>query len=122
MLRFITEIPLHSQGEPPADLLSWLLFVGGGMTDRKDVRTRISQTIHHMLPNLSADGERCWETLRDTLKNFIWCEHTMEHRIHEYWKEVYQISKYGEEVGNHLTIPWSVHQTNGTNSNMAANE
>jgi hypothetical protein len=102
MLRFVADISLDSQLALPADLLSWLLFVGGGMTDRKDVRTQVSQLIHRMLPKLSGGDERSWETLRDTLKNFIWCEYTMEHRIHQYWKEVYQISKYGEEPGKKL--------------------
>jgi hypothetical protein len=122
MLGLITKLLLDSQTAPQANLLSWLLFVSGGMTDRKEIRTQVSQLIHEVLPEAFAGGTQSWEILRNTLKNFVWCEYSMEHRIYEFWKEVYHVSKHEEEPVDRLTLPWSESYTGRTDSGMAANQ
>jgi hypothetical protein len=93
MLRLILRIPGSSQWKPAPNLLLWLLFVSGGMTDRRDVRTPIVHLIHKMFDHPSVDPNQGWETLKMNLMSFIWCEHTMEQKVLIFYKEVYPDSE-----------------------------
>jgi hypothetical protein len=104
ILRAITQSPRGSQWSAAPELLQWLLFVSGGMTDRKDLRSKITQLIHEMLPAVPEDSGQNWETLKRTLKTFIWCEHTMEKRIFLFWKEVYPDLKDEIELLRNMTF------------------
>jgi hypothetical protein len=106
IIRTITQIPRGLQCSPVPDLLQWILFVSGGMTDRKDLRSQIAQLIHEMLPTQSTDHDQTWETLRCTLSAFIWCEHIMEERILQFWEEVYQEPRDQIGLMKNMTLSW----------------
>ncbi|KAH7074895.1 hypothetical protein BKA63DRAFT_324427 [Paraphoma chrysanthemicola] len=89
VFQVIAKIPRGAQYEPAPALLQWVLFVCGGMTDRKNIRQQVATLIRERFPDPTQDPEQEWETLRTTLKSFIWCERTMEKRIFIFWNEVY---------------------------------
>ncbi|KAF2024916.1 hypothetical protein EK21DRAFT_77686, partial [Setomelanomma holmii] len=89
IFRVITQVPRDSQYESAPDILKWLLFVCGGMTDRRNLRQQIATLIREMFPDPSEDADLEWDTLRNTLTSFIWCKRTMEKRISLFWNEVY---------------------------------
>jgi hypothetical protein len=89
IFQVLTQVPQGSQYEYAPALLQWLLFVCGGMTDRTNLRLQVATLIRKMFPNPMEDPRQEWETLRTTLKSFIWCERTMDKKIFLFWNEVY---------------------------------
>jgi hypothetical protein len=89
ILQIITKIPRDSLWTPISDLLKWLLFISGGLTDRKEYRKQIADIIREMLPDPSEDGNQAWAVLEETLSNFIWCKRSMEQKVFAFWQEVY---------------------------------
>jgi hypothetical protein len=90
ILYAVTQLPRGPQWSPAPDLLQWILFVCGGMTDREDIRSPVVQLIREMFPTHSPGSNQTWESLKHNMSSFIWCEHTMERQIFRFWKEVYQ--------------------------------
>jgi hypothetical protein len=111
ILHAITQLPPGSRWSTAPGLLQWILFVCGGMTDRKDIRVRISQLIHEILPPHPKGSVQTWESLRGTLSGFIWCEYTMENRIFRFWKEVYQEHKDETRLMETMTLSWVEEET-----------
>jgi len=70
------------------ELLLWLLFVSGAMAKRSGVRSRAIKRIridcHHLLGGLYDD----WDHLQETLRTFIWSNHSMEQKIWRFWQEL----------------------------------
>jgi hypothetical protein len=112
MLHLITRSPRGLQWKPAPNLLLWLLFVSGGMTDRANLREQIAQLIHEMFLHPSADPSQEWDKLRQTLRTFIWCEHTMEQKILKFYNEVYAEAKSVERSEVEWTIPWTYNISN----------
>jgi hypothetical protein len=106
MLRLILQIPRNPQWKPAPNLLLWLLFVSGGMTDRRDIRKPIVQLIHEIFVHPSVDPSQGWETLKPKLRSFIWCEHTMGQKIRNFYKEVYPDCEDVTQPEAGWTIPW----------------
>lgn len=71
MLRHIIRTPTSSQWKPAPNLLLWLLFVSGGMTDRKDIRRKLAHLIHELFVHPSVDLNQEWYMLKLTLRSFI---------------------------------------------------
>jgi hypothetical protein len=89
IFQVLTQVPQGSQYEYAPALLQWLLFVCGGMTDRTSLRLQVATLIRKMFPDPTEDPKQEWETLRTTLKSFIWCERTMDMKVFLFWNEVY---------------------------------
>jgi hypothetical protein len=89
IFQVLTQVPQGSQYEYAPALLQWLLFVCGGMTDRTNLRLQVATLIRKMFPDPTEDPKQEWETLRTTLKSFIWCERTMDKKVFLFWNEVY---------------------------------
>jgi hypothetical protein len=106
ILHAITKSPRGPHWSPAPDLLQWILFVSGGMTDRRDVRSRIAQLIREMLPVSPETSSRSWVTLKRSLTTFIWCEHTMEKRISLFWKEIHPDEKDEVRLMKNMTLRW----------------
>jgi hypothetical protein len=99
----VTKVPRASRWLPTPDLLKWLLLVSGGMTEREQFRTPIAQLIRELPPGRPEYSGQAWEMLKSSLKTFIWCEHTMERKVHRFWKEVHQKTP---ELDNSRAISW----------------
>ncbi|KAH8733198.1 hypothetical protein GQ44DRAFT_821411 [Phaeosphaeriaceae sp. PMI808] len=87
------------QWEPESNGLMWLLFVSGGMTDHKGLRRRVAELARRIFVGPSEGPSQNWELLKNTLAEFIWCDHTMVHRVYSFWREVYSAS-----AGSRATI------------------
>jgi hypothetical protein len=108
IVRLVTQVPRSPQWLPSPSLLMWLLFVSGGMTDRKELRTPIAELIRKLFPNNSEDLGQEWELLRVSLKTFIWCEHSMGQKVFMFWKEVYPRTTGMNDLG---TVSWRDNET-----------
>lgn len=93
ILQIVTPVPPLLYWEIIPDLLKWLLFVSGGMTDRKELRSQIAQLIIKVIRDPQGDLDQNWAALKETLRGFIWCQRTMERRVFSFWKEVYSCSR-----------------------------
>ena len=89
IFKIVTRVPRGPQWETVPHLLKWLLFVSGGMTARRELRSQVARLIREIFPDPCEDSNQRWEVLREALKSFIWCKRTMERRIFLFWKEVY---------------------------------
>jgi hypothetical protein len=67
------------------ELLLWLLFVSGGLTEKDRNRTRAVVFIRRFQPCCE-----CWEGLLEKLGRFVWCQHAMEWRIRRLWSELHR--------------------------------
>jgi hypothetical protein len=106
IIRLVTQTSRSLQWQPAPNLLMWLLFVSGGMTDRKELRSAIAQLIREISPDPSEDSSQKWEVLRLSLRTFIWCEHIMEQKVFKFWEEVYPDPKSSKELYHSRVIAW----------------
>jgi hypothetical protein len=94
ILGLITQSLQSSRSTPLPDLVLWLLFVCGGMTKRRDLRTKAMQLIREGFHDSSRSGNQRWEELILIMKSFIWCKHTMQRRVFTFWDETYAQKSY----------------------------
>jgi hypothetical protein len=109
----VTQVPRAARWLYAPNLLKWLLLVSGGMTERKEFRIPIAQLIRELPVDSLGDSGQDWELLKGSLKTFVWCEHTMERKVHRFWKEVYSKT---QELDNARVIAWEVAETTSSRS------
>jgi hypothetical protein len=94
ILELVAQNTRGSYGIPVPDLVLWLLFICGGLTNREILRTQTAQLIHEIFPSSSEVGSKEWEELILILRTFIWCDHSMERKIFTFWNDVYLQKRY----------------------------
>lgn len=106
IFKIVTRVLRDPQWGIVPDLLKWLLFVSGGMTDRKELRLQVARLIQEVFPDPMEDRNQQWEVLRETLRSFIWCERTMGQRVLLFWKEVYPNSHDTQKMEENRALTW----------------
>lgn len=89
VLRLITESAHDPRWNLAPGLLLWLLFVSGGLTERKDVRSRAACWIRTVSGVYVERLLQDWELLKDDLKKFVWSERAMERKVFRVWEELH---------------------------------
>lgn len=70
-------------------LLLWLLFVSGGLTEKRDIRTQVAVLVKSVYGDLLKGLPCDWRLLQDLFKNFIWSTCSIEGKVFRVWKELY---------------------------------
>jgi hypothetical protein len=88
LLHRITKSTLDLRWRFAPELLLWLLFVAGGLTEMNDVKSQVACQIRNVLHEHFGGQRQDWELLKCSLKKFIWSERAMERRFSEMWEEI----------------------------------
>jgi hypothetical protein len=70
-------------------LILWLLFVGGALAKRSRTKLRASVLILSLYREKIEQLHHGWWEVKETLKSFIWSEHTMELKALRFWHELH---------------------------------
>jgi hypothetical protein len=66
--------------------LLWLLFVAGGLTERRSMRERIKTLIGSAFVTYLEGLHEDWEAAKEMLKAFIWSDFAMEEKVYRFWE------------------------------------
>ncbi|CAG7561771.1 unnamed protein product [Fusarium equiseti] len=69
------------------DISFWLLLVAGGLTKSRAYRSRAVSLVQRYRCFYPSDYSQDWEIVGGKLKEFIWCKHTMEQKIYQFWQD-----------------------------------
>jgi hypothetical protein len=88
ILECVAAFVCEEQLGPGANLLFWLLFVSGGMTERHDIRLRAIGLMRHRYLEPCRKLLQTWERVTQELKAFIWCRAAMDARLFRMWAQL----------------------------------
>jgi hypothetical protein len=71
------------------NLLLWLLFAAGGLTERKSMRERIKSLLKSVFAVYLEGMYESWEATTDVLRSFIWSDYAMEKKVFGFWSELH---------------------------------
>jgi hypothetical protein len=69
------------------DISFWLLLVAGGLTKSRANRSLAVLLVQRYRCFYPSDYSQDWEIVGGKLKEFIWCKHTMEQKIYQFWQD-----------------------------------
>ena len=88
VIRYVAESMFSPRPNESPGLLLWLLFVGGGLSERGDIRARAVAVAQSVCGVFFEGLYRNWVLLKRELKSFIWSEYAMERNFIQVWEEL----------------------------------
>jgi hypothetical protein len=89
IIRCVTEVAHDVHWEVAPEMLFWLLFVSGGLTERKYARAKVIILIQRVLRNYLWEFMRDWDTSRSILQRFIFSTRAMDRKLFGFWEELH---------------------------------
>jgi hypothetical protein len=72
-------------------LLLWLLLVVGGLTEREDIRLRVTDLVNSVFSKDLEHLHKDWLSTKALMRRFIWSERTMESKLFRFWTRLHLI-------------------------------
>lgn len=78
-----------SHWDTESELLTWLLFIGGGLAVRADTRSYCAKLILGPFDQKIGHLHQSWESTKMVLRKFPWSKYIIEPRAFSFWAEVH---------------------------------
>jgi hypothetical protein len=108
IIRCVSEAVRDARWKVTPSLLLWLLFVSGGLTERKHARVQVIALILDVMRDRIEELVVDWETSRNILQRFIWSNRAMERRLFGFWQEL-QSSWWARVMEHSDAFPALIH-------------
>lgn len=110
IIRCVSEAVRDARWKVTSSLLLWLLFVSGGLTDRRHARVQVIALILDVMRDRIEEVVEDWKTTRSILQRFIWSDRAMERTLFGFWQEL-QSGWWGKVTEQSGALPAVVQAT-----------